>query len=755
MKTTSHHVGLLMLVAIQAGCSAEYDMPDNIKPSLTGHFLTATESSISVSASAFSKNFKVGSYETAWSFNQPAAWLTIEPMEGHSSADVSLTGEENLSADEGRTSIFYLNSVDPEWDYQRVMTVSQAKAEAWLIPERTTLEFGGSGGVEKLTINSNCVWTAESHESWIGVAVDAATNTLSVSVAANPFDDYRSGSVSLLYDEDKSATVTVTQSPAAITSSVYSLEYEAMASKYTISIESDAEWTAAVSDNWIQMTPSGGKAGKTEVDVEVSSNMSAAVRNGFICVKTGDAERFQISVIQKGVFLEVDKEALVFESAAESRLLKVNANSAWEVLSAPVWTELSKTSGFGSEEVTVTSADNNSMASREGAITIGIPGTNIKKKVSVAQKGKTFETSSKLIEFTDRGGSRNFTLTTDADWKSRKTDDWFSATPTSGHGNSNIEVACEENCTTDERTGEIVYDYAGESQTVAVHQLAKYLTVSNEALTFGSRGGSHTIDISTNYDWSAAIEHDENWLHLSATSGSGSGSITITADDNASVSTRSTAVVITPKGAQAIRLLVAQNPRYMRVSHQSIEFFSKGGKSDEIAVETDGKYEMSTDAEWLEISTPVNDKFTVTASENKADRMREGIITITMTDLTEGSYKMNLKVTQATEGGTLIKEGYPDTDTDWDSWSNGRLSITITRYSADKDWNKHGGVISINITGYTTDHDWNRKDPANGNAAIFNYGEDADWDPTVGTSGDPSKSEYGADKDWSGTGETE
>lgn len=748
MKTTTKYLGFILLLTSQAGCSPDYEIPDNLHPSLNGHFLAVTENSFTSSASAFNRVFKVGSFETAWKFNAPAAWLSVAPMSGKTTAEISLSGEENKSATEGRTSIFYLNSDDRDWPYEKTITVSQEKATSHLTPDRQTIEFGGSGGTETVSIESNCEWTAQTEDAWITVSQDMATNTLTIQAESNPLDNYRKSDIRILYGNDEQTGINIIQSPSAIASSVYHLEYDALASRYTVIIDSETEWKAVESDSWIQVNPPTGGTGRTAADVEVSSNMSVSERRGFICLQTGDTERFQISITQKGIHFEVSEETLAFKSGQDAKKLTVDSNFNWNVLTKPNWITLSNLSGYGNEEITVTTKENNSTSAREGNITIGIPEMGLTRTIQVTQEGKTFETSSDFIEFSDKGGYRNFSLTTDSDWTSSILGNWFSASPEYGHGDAMIEIRAEENPTTEERNGSITYSYSGDTKTVAVHQLAKYLTISNEALTFESKGGNHSVEISTNYNWTAAIEHDENWLHLSETSGQGNGTIILTADDNASINVRSTAIVVTPENAQPIRLLVTQNPRYLTVSHQSLEFFSKGGRSEGITIKTDGQYELSTEAPWLELSDPINGVFTVTATENKSDRNREGTITITMTDLAEGSHMVKIRVTQTGAGKSIITDGYPDTDTDWNSWSNGNLTITITGYTSDRDWNRHGTPMSVTITGYNSDHDWNKNDPSNSHMTIFNHGADENWNPENTDNGNPSVSDYGEDKDW-------
>lgn len=572
-------------------------------------------------------------------------------------------------------------------------------------------------------------------------------DVLTISVTANPQNTYRGSTVYINYGSNKSKSISITQSPANISSSVYTLQYENMASKYEVIIDSETDWSSTVSDSWISVTPNTGTAGKTSVSIEVTPNTFTYTRNGYVAIKTGSTERLQIAISQKGIYIKAD-ESLTFKSIEESKELSVRSNTNWAVTKKPNWITLSKESGEGDDIITVTSSENPNTSSRNGEIILSQPGVSLQCNVYVTQLGKTLSTEISLLEFSDKASQMTFNLISDASWSSSQTVEWFTTTPTSGYGNGVITVATEENNTTEERTGTINYVYADKTTFVNVHQLAKYMIVDNQTFEFESKGGSHTIELSTNDEWTAEIEHNVSWLRLSKTSGSGNAIITLTAEDNASVNTRSTAIIIKTKYSQSVRILVSQKPRYLSISTQNILFFANGGTSEVITIDTDGVYEIKSESSWFTVNKSSENTFTVYATRNSSDEIRQGKIYISLIDLKEGSLVLELTVTQAGEGGSFIINGYPE-DSDWNYVGGGTLSITIKDYTSDKNWNDtFGGTLTVKITGYSSEQDWNINDHSNCRVSINTYGVDSNWNNSSKSSGNFNNTPYKSDLNW-------
>jgi hypothetical protein len=236
-------------------------------------------------------------------------------------------------------------------------------------------------------------------------------------------------------------------------------------------------------------------------------------------------------------------------------------------------------------------------------------------------------------------------------------------------------------------------------------------------------------------------------LTLSKTSGAGNVDVKVTASDNASVNSRTATLIFETTHNQKVRVVVTQDPRYLRVDTREILFYSKGGTSEAITVSTDGTYKITCSDSWFSVSQSSN-TFTVTATENSDKDPRIGFVTIALTDLKEGTHSLTLTVTQLNYGGSFLRKDYDD-DHNWDDMGNSTGSLTITGFGADKnhDTNTTSG-ITLSISGYQSDKDWDNSSSSGVTVSVTGYSSDKNYDTTNSSSGTISKKEYGTDYNW-------
>lgn len=726
-------------------CTEVYINTDWI-PSLESHYLKASETKFTeYSAKATNETFSVTTINTPWTFTSVPSWISLNPSSGSSNRTVTMSISENPNA-EWRTGIFYLSPSQKDIQLtSKAITVMQCSASASLDIDKTNITLPGSYTVYTREVTANCTWSASTTASWLSLSTSDAT--LQITATANTDLYYRSATISIKYGTN-STTLQVSQAPAQVTASATTLKCDNTASKFEVELTSDAAWSTVVSDSWINVSPASGAAGTSKLNIEIAPNESVNARTGAVTLKIGSSSRTQISIEQKGLYLDTEYQLLYFSSGSDDQILHVESNTNWVVESKPNWVNLSALKGSGSADLEVTTDDNPNTATREGAIILQVPGVSLQCIVDIIQYGKTFAATSNLLEFDASAASQQFSFYSDATWRATLSDSWFSASPLSGVGDATITVSVNENKSVNERTGKLSYLYADSQSDITIHQSAKYLTVDNPAFDFTSKGGSHLIDLATNEHWTAQVEHNVDWLTLSQSSGDGNGQITIAVKDNPSVNARSTAVVITPEYAQPVRILVSQKARQLKVSSESILLFARGGTSSPITIETDGTYTLSTEDSWFTITQGSDNTFTVTASAHTAVEARRGSVHIQLTDLKEGALSLDVPVVQAGEGGSFIFNPY-EQDQDWNIASNDTISISIKAYTTDADWNIKGDYsVTIQVKGYTSDYDWNAKESGACNVSINPYGTDIPWGNTSETSGTIKTNPYSNDSNW-------
>lgn len=712
MRKVLYFIFAAAVVMFSAGCSDTYTINNSLTASSTAHFLTSSDILFSnVSPDAFSKSFTVTSYNTSWTFDQTPDWIELTPSSGNSTSGVVLNCEENGQAYYSRSALLYLSSTDADWEYKQSICVNQGAAVPSIDVAKNELEINGAGGVYSVEVTANFTWLNDCQSEWIELYHSEDGRSLVIVASPNPESSYRTANIWVGSNESPAVSkyISVKQAPAGVSASALSLEYGNMAGKYDVQVNAEAPWEAITSDNWISVSPSNGSAGETTIGIEVAPNGSVSKRTGYVALSTDGNKKLQIEISQSGNYIETEGDGRVsFRAIAGPTEFGIRSNTSWQVIGKPSWVSVSPESGTGDAVFTISAEDNASLSGRTGDIRIGHPGMALECKVHVSQDGMSLEAGKTYLQFSDKGGTQSFELTADAFWTSRHSDDWFASTPTSGNGDATISVTAEENKTADQRNGLITYDWIGNPVYVSLIQQSKYLTIDNSTFDFPSKGGTHIIDLMTNDQWTATDENNVSWLHLSQTSGTGDAKITITADDNATVSARSTTVVINTVNSQTVRITVTQQPRFLTLSASNVLFFSAGGTSGPVSIQTDGSVSISQEGSWFTVNRD-GDSFTVTAPKNEDHEARTGTITVALADLSTGSYAITIPVTQLGRDESFYVEGYSE-DKNWDAdHALGQFSIKVTGYSTDRNWDNTYSQMKVTITGYSTDEDWNNK----------------------------------------------
>lgn len=282
--------------------------------------------------------------------------------------------------------------------------------------------------------------------------------------------------------------------------------------------------------------------------------------------------------------------------------------------------------------------------------------------------------------------------------------------------------------------------------TIAVVQKGKYFKINNNLLDFTSKGGKLNVSLTTNTAWTARIGDNVDWLTVSPSQGNANAEVIITAKDNPSVNDRSANVYFDALGRN-VNILVTQKARYLTIDTNELLFYSKGGTSNVITVKTDGEYSINSNDNWLNIQQS-GSTFTVTATENATTEARIGHITLSLTDLKEGSYSITLTVTQLNYGGTFIRNGFGD-DKNYDSSGTSSGSLSITGYGNDANYDTNSkSSTKLTITGYKTATSWDSSISSSAKVSISGYDIDKSYDSQTSSSGTVSKETFSGDNNW-------
>lgn len=715
----------LGIIFLTVACSEKYEGGyESLHPSLEQKYLD-----ISLSDNNFFGTAKGGTLildintnnsNTAWSISDLPDWISADTQNGIGDCTVTLTVHENTSTESGRNCIFYVNSAETGWEYQIPTTIGQEAATPYLtllnadeevLQSGTSLTCKGTANTLSFNILSNCPWSVSvQHYNWLTVSPSNSNNNgaFTVNIAENTSQYERNETIIINYGYS-SHTIYVTQMPASVTANVGTLSFSPAAGSGKLNITSEIGWTAQTSASWIDLQPTSGEAGTSEMNISVTQNTSAASRSGVIYIKTGLTNRYSITVNQEGESLTISTALLSFNRGNSSDLaMEIFANVSWEVLSKPEWISLSQTEGNGDAEITVTAGDNPSSNSRSGTLSFSIKdrGQAI-ATANLIQSGKTISISDAVLQFSDKSGSQAVQIKSDGTWNAGCTDNWVSLLPASGNGDGDLTVGVSENTSYEERTSTINIQLYEIGKSISVQQQSKYFNLTSQEIKFPSKGGSTTLSVSTNDQWTAATTAPVSWLTLTPGNDGDTPTLKIIATDNTTASPRSATIEVNTQGGRKIALSVTQAVRTLQVSQSKLSFFPKGGSST-VNVETDGTYAITSTGDWFSIEN-VSGSFTVTATENTTKSDRSGSITVKLTDITVGEIAVTLPVTQIKSGSSFNQDGY-ESDVSWDgNDSSEKGTFSITGFSKDADWNSNQGNTDkggFENTGFGNDTNW-------------------------------------------------
>lgn len=457
----------------------------------------------------------------------------------------------------------------------------------------------------------------------------------------------------------------------------------------TFSVESvQTPWKFLDCPDWIKLSPSSGSSSAT-VSMSVSANLETNSRTALFFLSTTSADwKYEISMTatQSGAepYLSVMTTYLSFGGKASSQTVAVSSNFDWKASSQQNWISLQKSEDGSNLTVLVT--ENPEFQNRNGVITLN-NGSSTYATINVEQFPADVSSSDMTLNFKSSASKYDITISSENEWNATTSDSWIQISPVSGGvGDTKVMVEVTRNDADDDRRGYItIYTGNAERLQIQVIQMGIHMEVVSN-YTFTAAGGTHVFDYTSDRPWFARIEGDSSWLTLSSSSGSGEEEITITASPNSTLQDRNATVIITPENYNEITINLTQSGKYLRSSVNSLSFFAKGGVSDPIIIETDSEFTMDKIGDWFTINTISDNVFTVTAEANPVSNIRNGSIKFTMQGLSEGSFVLEIPVTQTGEGGSFVTDGYPG-DFDWNSASSGGITITVNGFSADQNWN--------------------------------------------------------------------
>ena len=661
-KKAIYIIGAAMALA---GCS-DKELASDVVVGITPKSLMVGTSTINFGANEnLTATLPIKSQNLAWNLSGEPAWLTVSPKQGSQSADVALTAAENTSVDEARVGVLSLTA--SETGVGKQIAVSQQQADIVLTPSTTSISANAASSMQYVAITANVEWTATCSDSWL--KLERSGSTLNVAISENTGASRtttihlkRTGTATTL------ATIQIVQGEAGVTGSTEQLIFDVNGEEKTYTFEADASWTASTSDaSWLTVTPTGGSNSVKSVKIIALPNMSLNERSGFVYIKIGTTTKLEIPVKQSGVEMSVSETSVKFDAGAETIVVTVKSNVAWQILDKPEWVTVSPSSCFsGTCAVQFSAAENTNTSPRYGKVLFAIKnGKNSFLSVDVQQAAMHLPEIPNSLNVSNNAQSILIDIKSTDIWTVSTSANWIEVSPTEHVGDGTLEISITENNDDATRTGTItVSSTANRNQTITIKQEGKTFIVDYSDVIKSANACTVTVNVTSNVYWTVASEAD--WLTPSRLEGFSNGTINVAVTNNPSINKREGTLLFNATNKPAMRLAFIQPGRTLSVDTELIVISSKGGDSQVVKVASDGEFEVTTSDSWITVNRQLGvNTFTVTVQELASESTRSGKVEIRLTGvpLGEGTLTRTVTVTQAI---TSIDLGGFGDEEDWD-----------------------------------------------------------------------------------------
>lgn len=513
MKELFKYIGIVCVLLLTAGCDSV--VPEEFQPEQESHHFSVDNNALVFYAEGTTRAFNIKTTED-WTISGFDYWLSSSAESGQGTASITMTAEQNTSADLARTSIFYVKTNDPEWEYSETMSAEQGAAAPYIDFSQEALHAPGTFGSYRIYVESNTKWRVSVNGgNWCSVVAAEDLSYFDVNITENTYGYSRTMYVTLVGAITR--TFEVTQQAASITADNEALHYPRSGGSYLINLSAEASWSTFTAADWIDVSQEEGQSGEYEIVISAAPNWHDKKRTGYLYFNIGDSF-YTLTITQDNAYIYSINEYTLRALGDEFVYFEVSANFPWEVISAPSWLEASYVSSGDLEGTLMVKAENNSESvSRSGIITIGLEGYSLTHDLLITQPGKYFAVNNEALSIGSRGGTLQVTINTNDIWgiTLKNEVDWLTFSTTSGKERKTVDFIVGDNPSVNTRSATVNIAPADvESVDVVVRQEARYLTVDTYGvLLFGKECTSSPIIISTDGEYE--VTADVDWLSIS------------------------------------------------------------------------------------------------------------------------------------------------------------------------------------------------------------------------------------------------
>lgn len=197
--------------------------------------------------------------------------------------------------------------------------------------------------------------------------------------------------------------------------------------------------------------------------------------------------------------------------------------------------------------------------------------------------------SNTSLDFSYLGESKYVSISINQSWKATCSASWITLNDAEGKNSGKLTITADANPSEDSRTSTIIISHGGKTSYISITQegVQKILKVEPNKLDFGRHGGSLSVSVTSDTDWS--VSTDVSWITLSKSRGNGNDEIKITATDN-SGNARNGTVTFTHKNLKATVKVSQEAVLYIPFEIENVIVMNTDYNGNIINMERDGFY---------------------------------------------------------------------------------------------------------------------------------------------------------------------
>jgi hypothetical protein len=443
MNTTTR-LGSLTL----SGDNGVPDIVISITQAGAAAFLTVGTTDVSVSPSAGNTNVMVNS-NVNWTAVSSDSWLRVNPGSGTGTVSLDLDYDANPDPTPRTATITVSASGLPDQE----ILVTQEGLVAILTVNPGAINVSAPSGSTDFDISSNTTWTISGGAGWFTVnQINGNGNaTISINYDENFATSSRSATLTISGNGAGDQEVVITQEAAAaflgVSTNVINLT--APAGSTDFDVNANVTWTVISVAPWLSIDQTTG-SGNTTINIDYTENTGTTLRTATILVTANGLADQIITINQEGTiaaFLNVTPPGNQnVNNVAGNQVFNVNANVPWSVTSDAPWLSVNPASGNGVGLFVASWSANPDQSQRAGTIVVTGNGVPI---VTITITQNSFAPSINADPTTFNVGPDAGTVTTDltsnVTWSVNASENWVTASPNFGSGNSSIDINYDAN----------------------------------------------------------------------------------------------------------------------------------------------------------------------------------------------------------------------------------------------------------------------------------------------------------------------